>query len=74
MKSKLAIIIVAALLFACAGPSTLADLRGKYGSPEKIDCRASGDVILTGATTKFQLKKGLTLYAFRIDEVDTNGY
>jgi hypothetical protein len=31
MKSKLVIIILAALLFACAGPSTLADLWEKYG-------------------------------------------
>jgi len=28
---------------------------------EKIDCRSNGEVIFTGATTKFQLKKGLTL-------------
>jgi hypothetical protein len=27
---------------------------------EKIDCRVNGEVILTGATPKFQLKKGLT--------------
>jgi hypothetical protein len=27
---------------------------------EKMDCRANGEVILTGATTEFQLKKGLT--------------
>jgi len=27
---------------------------------EKIDCRANGEVIFTGATTEFQLKKGLT--------------
>jgi hypothetical protein len=27
---------------------------------QKIDCRASGEVIFTGATIKFQLKKGLT--------------
>ena len=26
---------------------------------EKMDCRANGEVILTRATTKFQLKKGL---------------
>jgi hypothetical protein len=28
---------------------------------EKMDSRANGEVILTRATTKFQLKKGLTL-------------
>lgn len=28
---------------------------------EKIDCREYGEVIFTGATIKFQLKKGLTL-------------
>jgi hypothetical protein len=28
---------------------------------EKKDCRANGEVILTRATTKFQLKKGLNL-------------
>ena len=27
---------------------------------EKIDCREYGAVIFTGATIKFQLKKGLT--------------
>ena len=27
---------------------------------EKIDCRSNGEVTSTGATTKFQLKKGLT--------------
>jgi hypothetical protein len=27
---------------------------------EKIDCRENGEVIFTGATIKFQLKKGLT--------------
>ena len=27
---------------------------------EKIDCRENGAVIFTGATIKFQLKKGLT--------------
>ena len=27
---------------------------------EKMDSRANGEVILTRATTKFQLKKGLT--------------
>ena len=37
MKSKLVIIILATLLFACAGPSTLADLREKYGPPAKIE-------------------------------------
>ena len=26
---------------------------------EKMDSRASGEIIFTGATTKFQLKKGL---------------
>jgi hypothetical protein len=26
---------------------------------EKMDCRANGEVILTRATTEFQLKKGL---------------
>jgi len=32
---------------------------------EKIDCRENGAVIFTGATIKFQLKKGLTpLLAF----------
>jgi hypothetical protein len=30
------------------------------GRAEKMDCRVNGDVILTGATTEFQLKKGLT--------------
>jgi len=29
---------------------------------EKIDCRSNGEVTSTGATTKFQLKKGLTLF------------
>lgn len=29
---------------------------------EKIDCREYGEVIFTGATIKFQLKKGLTLF------------
>ncbi len=29
---------------------------------EKMDCRANGEVILTGATTEFQLKKGLKGY------------
>jgi hypothetical protein len=28
---------------------------------EKMDCRENGEVIFTGATAKFQLKKGLTL-------------
>ena len=28
---------------------------------EKMDSRASGEIIFTGATTKFQLKKGLNL-------------
>lgn len=27
---------------------------------EKIDCGTNGEVIFTGVTTKFQLKKGLT--------------
>jgi hypothetical protein len=31
------------------------------GQAEKMDRRANGEVIFTGATTKFQLKKGLTL-------------
>jgi hypothetical protein len=29
---------------------------------KKIDCRANGEVIFGGATTEFQLKKGLTLF------------
>jgi len=28
---------------------------------QKIDCGTNGKVIFTGATTEFQLKKGLTL-------------
>jgi hypothetical protein len=28
---------------------------------EKMDCRADGEIIFTGATAKFQLKKGLAL-------------
>ena len=28
---------------------------------QKIDCGVNGEVIFTGATAKFQLKKGLTL-------------
>jgi len=27
---------------------------------QKIDCGTNGEVIFTGATTEFQLKKGLT--------------
>ena len=27
---------------------------------EKMDCRENGEVIFTGATAEFQLKKGLT--------------
>ena len=27
---------------------------------EKMDCRSNGEVIFTGATTEFQLRKGLT--------------
>ena len=30
------------------------------GQAEKMDRRANGEVIFTGATAKFQLKKGLT--------------
>jgi len=33
---------------------------------EKMDCRANGEVVFKGATTKFQLKMGL------IREVDCN--
>ena len=29
---------------------------------EKMDCGVNGEVIFTGATTEFQLKKGLTPY------------
>jgi hypothetical protein len=32
---------------------------------EKIDCRANGEIIFTGATAKFQLKKGLTHFWFK---------
>jgi len=31
------------------------------GRAEKMDCGVNGEVIFTGATTEFQLKKGLTL-------------
>ena len=31
---------------------------------EKMDSRASGEIIFTGATTKFQLKKGLNRLLF----------
>ena len=34
---------------------------------EKIDCRENGAVIFTGATIKFQLKKGLTHQRLRIE-------
>ena len=30
------------------------------GRAEKMDCGVNGEVIFTGATTEFQLKKGLT--------------
>jgi len=32
------------------------------GRAEKIDCGINGKVIFTGATTEFQLKKGLTRF------------
>jgi hypothetical protein len=32
------------------------------GRAEKMDCGVNGEVIFTGATTEFQLKKGLTLH------------
>ncbi len=34
------------------------------GRVEKMDCGVNGEVIFTGATTEFQLKKGLTPIAF----------
>jgi hypothetical protein len=34
------------------------------GRAEKMDCGVNGEVIFTGATTEFQLKKGLTRMNF----------
>ena len=35
------------------------------GRAGKMDCGVSGEVIFTGATTEFQLKKGLTRPMFQ---------
>jgi len=36
------------------------------GRAEKMDCGVNGEVIFTGATTEFQLKKGLTRTYLRV--------